>query len=190
MSTPVDREGTFRAEITEYGLSEMDSGSMAVKLKVKLLELWNKTECQWEQWAQYDMEAEGSVWIVKKNNGGLNQRAAESLINFAGWDGDLESLVNESWRPTKCAVVIASETYNNETKLKITFVNDFNRTPGAIGNVSPESVKAASARYGGQLRALAGNVKRNGTTAPAGNPPTPPSPPPPPDKRDADTIPW
>lgn len=183
MSTPVDREGTFRAEITEYGWSEMESGSKCVNLKVKLLEFYNKAEEEWQPWAQYDMEAEGSIYVVNKKGETL-EKAVKSLAEFAGWDGDIESLVNNSWQPTKCAVVIQPNTYNNETKLKISFVNDYHRKPGAIGNASPESIKATQARYGSQFRAIAGNVKRNGSSAPTGGPVAPPpAPPPAPDKR-------
>lgn len=183
MSTPVDREGTFRAEIVEYGFSEMESGSKCVNLKVKLLEFYNKAEDEWQPWAEYDMEADGSVWVVNKKGETL-ENAVKSLATFAGWDGDIESLVNNSWQPTKCAVVIQPNTYNNETKLKISFVNDWNRKPGATGNATPESAKAAQARYGAQFRAIAGNAKRNGSAPPSKGPPSPPpAPPPAPDKR-------
>lgn len=184
MSQPVDREGVFRGTISAYGLKEMESGAVAVAIKVTLSQMWTGNE--WCDWAQYEMEAEGDIWIVKKV-GSINQAAAESLINYAGWDGSLLSILEETWQPKPCAVVVKREDYEGKTRYKVSFVNDHERTPGGMSNVSAEKAKELNTRFGAQFRALAGNKARNGASA--GGRPTPPpvhSKPAPPPSQDAD----
>lgn len=185
---PCDREGIFRAEITEFGLKEMDSGSMSVAIRARLTEWFDPANQVWLPWSEYEHEAEGDVWIVKKD-GSVNQPAVESLIRWAGWDGNIESVTNETWKPTPCQVTINRETYKEKTRFKISFINNFDRQPGGMSNVSADKAKSIQSRYGPQFRAIAGNASRNGST-PAGSPPaparpaTPPAPPPAPEPQE------
>lgn len=171
MSQPVDREGQFRADIIAYGLKEMESGAMSVSIRAKLTQFYDGVE--WLPWEEYGMEAEGDIWIVKKDNGGLNSNGVQSLVNHAGWDGNMESIVNETWQPSACQVAVKREEYKGNVRFKIAFVNDWNRTPGAMSNIDAAKAKELQARFGAQLRAIAGNVKRNGSP-PASKPATPP----------------
>lgn len=169
---PCDRAGNFRANILEYGLKEMDSGAVAVSLHVKLTELFDNGE--WHEWEQFDMECFGDVWIIKKD-GSINDKASESLIKHAGWDGNIDSITGETWKPTPCQVVVNKEEYQGRTSYKVAFINDHSRTPGQMSNVTPEKAKELQNRFGSQLRALVGNVKRN--QAPTGSRPSaPPAP--------------
>lgn len=177
---PVDRKGQFRAQITDYGLTESKDGAVGITLKVKLLEWFDLTakdengeQGAWIPWEQYDMQAEGTAWVVKKT-GEMNELGAKSLISFAGWDANLESVANGSWQPTLCQVAVDEEEYKGVTRRKISFVNDYNRNPLGMGSVAPGKAKELQGRFGAQLRALAGNAKRN---APSANGPIPAPPP-------------
>lgn len=172
---PVDREGTFRGTISSYGLTEAESGAVGVNLKVTLTEWWNGEE--WLPWTDYNMEADGAIWIVKKD-GQINKLAAESLMKFAGWDGNIEAIAMETWAPCPCAVAVTQEEYKGIKRFRVSFINDHNRTPGAMSNVSGDKVKALQNRFGSQFRALTGNLNRNG--APVPPPTTKPLAPPPP----------
>lgn len=169
---PCDRTGNFRAEILDYGLKEMDSGAVAVSLHVLLTEMWDVDN--WIPWRDYDMEAFGDIWIVKKDKK-LNDRQVKALIECAGWDASLSSLTDGSWKPTPCQVEITRETYKNEDRYRISWVNDFNKTPGggALSNVDANKLRELEARFGSPLRALQGNAKRNGSS-PASSKPAPP----------------
>jgi hypothetical protein len=190
-----DREGTFRAQIKGYGIRDADgSQSVGVVLQVLLLELWNGTA--WDEWEQYEMEAEGTLWVVKKN-GEINQSAAESLTKYAGWDGSFSSLFSQTWQPTKCQVVVKRDDYKGEVRYRVEFVNGYDRTPGAVSSVSESKARELETRYGSQFRAIAGNSKRNGPApaAPAngGKPAPPPSssrPTPPPPANQTEDIPF
>jgi hypothetical protein len=168
---PCDREGTFKAQIESYGLKEMETGSVAVAIRANLLECWSGEG--WDAWSEYQMDATGDLWIVKKD-GTLNSSQVEALIKCAGWDGNLESITNETWKPTPCQVVVQRDDYKGQTRFRIAFINDIDRTPGAFGNVDAGKAKELQARHGAALRALAGNAKRNGAPAPTGKPATPP----------------
>ncbi len=164
MPTACDREGNFKAEIVGYGVKEMESGSVSISLRARLREWFSNGE--WHPWEEFDMEAEGDIWIVKKD-GSANEPAVLSLANCCGWDGDLSSIVNETWQPTRCQVVVKKDEYKGNVRFKIAFLNDHDRTPGGMSNLTPDKARALTSRFGPQFRAIVG------TPAPKASPPTP-----------------
>jgi hypothetical protein len=156
----VDREGTFIADIYEYGLHEADSGAVGVNLKARLIDIWDEVNKEWVSWTEYEQEAEGCIWIVKKDKT-ANQKGAESLIRHAGWDGKCSTIIAGYWETTRCQVVIKADNYNDEKRFRIAFVNAFNATPGGGGNVDQDKAKALDVQYGSTFRALAGNAALN-----------------------------
>jgi len=166
MSIQCDREGSFQGRILEYGLKEFESGAVAITIKAALDKISNGEH--WEDWEQYDMEAIGSLFIIKKDNGGVNNQQVESIVLATGWDGSLNSVVHGTWQPTPCQFVIKSETYKNVLQFRIAFINEHDRIPGGLSNVDIDKAKALEAKYGSSLRAVSGNVKRNTAPAPTG----------------------
>jgi hypothetical protein len=171
MPVQISQEGSFRGLITEYGLYEPDSGAVGVNIRARITEAWDSDSLTWEDWAEYDMEAEGCVWLVQRKDkgGGINQKSVDSLIRFAGWNGDIQSIVNGGWEPVMCAFAVTKETYKENTRFRIAFINDPDRIPGGQGNVTPERAKELQTLYGAQFRALAGNTTRN-AAPPQGKP--------------------
>lgn len=180
MTTELDRAGTFRGRIVEYGLVEVESGAKAISLVAEIDDAWDQEMSQWADWREYRVVARGAVWVIKKD-GTLNQRAVESLIQQAGWNGDLVAVVNGEWTPKPCQFEIKAEAPSEknkrtETAYRIAWLNAYDRVPGAVGNVTPERAKELQAQYGASFRALAGNAVRNAPAAPAGKPPIPKGP--------------
>ncbi len=176
---PVDRVGSWRVEVTEYGLYKSDGGAWAITLKCHALEHYNTEKKQWENWTQYGyVQIEGSLWVIGKD-GSLNDRKARSLVQSVGWNGNFESIEDGSWQPTRCQVTTELNDYKGEERLQIGFVNDWDRVPGGGSNVTGVEASALQKKHGGALRALAGNITRN-ETAPQGTPvqpaPQPPAP--------------
>lgn len=170
----VDRAGHFQAEIIDYGLKDAESGAVAVGLKVKLLAEWNQDAEQWDDWTQYDVDAIGDVYVVKKD-GKLNEGQVKSLVQFAGWDGSLESIAERSWQPTKCQVQIEADEYKGKTRFRVGFINEFGRKPGpSINTVDNVKAKELQARHGAALRALTGNLRRTAAPSPSSRPSAPP----------------
>lgn len=174
MGNPVDREGNFRVEITDYGMREAKapSKSVGVTLKCRLLEIYDFDSEQWHAWAEYDQEADGAIWIVGKD-GDLNDKAVESLVVNAGWDGTIESIVEKTWKPTACQITTSENVYNGKTTFQIGFVNHYDSKPGGMGAVSSEKAKQLSQKYGSSLRAVVGTMQTNSSAAPKGKPPAP-----------------
>lgn len=170
--SPCDREGTFKAKITDYGTRETEGQAVAVTIQVTLLEMWDGSE--WQEWEQYGMEAAGDLWVVKKD-GTPNNNPAKSLIEHAGWDGSFASITNRTWQPTPCQVVIKRDDYKDQVRYRVEFVNAYDRTPGQVSNVSPDKARELDGRFGSHFRALAGNTKRNGSAPAPGKPATPPA---------------
>jgi hypothetical protein len=171
-----DRAGHFRAEIVEYGLKAVDkadSKSVAVSFRVLLTAMFENGE--WVDWSQYEMDAYGDSWIVKKD-GTLNERAVNDLMKHCGWDGQFSSVTNLTWKPTPFQVEIKPHVYNGETTYRVEWINAFDSQPGGgtMGNVDDNKLAELEARFGASLRALGGNVKRN--AAPAASRPAPPPP--------------
>jgi hypothetical protein len=179
--TPFQYKADCRVEIVEYALKEMQSGAVAVSIRCKVLEWYGVPEGGgepvWFDWREQNQEVSGDIWIVSGADKGnkILDRAVKSLVNYAGWDGAMESVADGTWRPTPCQVAVNPETYNEQTYYKASFVNDWNRTPGALAEgVKPEQAKVLQAKYGSQLRAIVGNKMRNQAPPPAANKPTAP----------------
>lgn len=171
MPQEITQEGTFRGRIVQYGLQEAKSGAVAAWIKVAVDEVYDNGE--WGDWREYQVEAEGYIWIVGKD-GELNKKACESLVRNAGWDGRFEAIEDQEWNPTPIGISVKADTYEGNTRYRIAFVNHFESTPG--GGLGADAVKKLSARYSSQLRALAGSSKQNATPPSNGGPSKPPAP--------------
>lgn len=171
MTQPLNQSGTFRGDITSYGLNKADSGAIGVKINVLIHECFGDGE--WHDWREYGVEATGTIWIVKKD-GRLNERQARDLMACAGWSGDLRSIANGSWDPTPVQVEVSADEYKGETNYRISWLKAYDSMPGG-GNLDAGEAAALQQRFGTQLRALAGNGTRN-QAPPANGKPRKPAP--------------
>ena len=172
MPAQIDREGTFRGTIIEYSLFDRTSGGLALIVTASLKEAWDAENQAWEDWAEYDVQASGFLTLVTKE-GKLNRKQTEALIKHTGWDGAFTSIDDESWQPTPCQFVIRENNYQGVKTFQIAFINGHDDEPGGKQRLTPERLKALSSQFGSDLRAIAGNVKRQEST-PTGTPPAPP----------------
>lgn len=160
---PIEVEGNFRGRILSYGLNETDSGAIAVNIEVACEEFYHGGDEDYDAgWYEYDGEYSviGRVWVVKKN-GKLNKTSVESLMKNAGWDGSFESVVNETWHPEPVSVVVNRDEYNGRVRYVASWVNHFDNVPGGgLGNVSGDKAQDLQRRFGGELRAIAGNSQK------------------------------
>jgi len=171
MSQALDRAGIFRCRITDYGLNEAKSGAVAIYMKAIIEEAF--VDGEWEDWKSYDVETEGYLYIVKKDET-LNTSLIEAVMRGTGWNGNFASIVDGTWQPTPCQISCDANEYNGQTSYRISWVDDWNREPkGGATNVAPDKVKALNAKYGSQFRALAG--KRQPAAPSNGGPKTPPA---------------
>lgn len=171
MSYDCDREGTFRARIAQCGVAEESSGAVAIIVDCFLTEFWDTETEQWVPWEEYDMYAEGKLYVVKKD-GTENKTQIEPLIEFAGWNGSLADVAGNRipWRPIQ--VSIKADVYNNVTRHRVNFIGDFNRVPGGLGAIDESQARQLDAIFGAKFRAIAGS-QQHGRTQPAGRPAAP-----------------
>ena len=181
MATKMDREGEFRGRIVGYGLtksSKSDSKAKFIDVRCAADEIWNGEE--WVDWREYSMEAWGSLCIVKKD-GTLSNFQVEALLKHAGWDGDFNAIIDGSWQPAPIAFSTKVNRYEKDGQklenFQVAFINNYESTPGGgvQSTVDTNEAKALQAQFGGTMRALAGNAKRN-APKPPGRPATPPAP--------------
>ena len=167
MSNAINREGTFRARITDYLLHKAESGSQSIGITVAIDEIWHEGE--WWDWREHDVEAFGWLCVVKKNRE-LHLRTVESLCHHAGWDGSFTSIAEKNWDPRPVQVVIKQNVYQGETRYSIAWVNSYDSTPSGGGNLTDDEVKELETTYGAQMRALAGSAKHAEAPAPEAKP--------------------
>ena len=179
MSNEMNQAGNFRVQITEHYLTEKESGSVAITAFANVLDRWmppaNDTDGYWESWQQHDVVVRGDFYIVGTTvkGGKLNDKLIEALIQFCGWDGNIQSIQNGSWQPSPCRMSIEDNTYEGKTTYRMGWPSDFNSVPGGQ-RLDDAGMKRIESKHASAMRAIAGNVKRN-TAPPTEKPPSPPS---------------
>lgn len=177
MAIELDREGNFQVTCLDYGLENFESGSVGVNMKFRVLSAWNDETQEWDSWLDFEeCEVRGTFFLVKKKKedgspGGLNEKSIESLIEHCGWNGDMNSIADRSWKPSDCQIKVKPDTYNNRTSYKAAFINAFDATPGGMKTMASEDVAKLQDQWGSHLRALAGKVRDK--AKPSGKPAPP-----------------
>ena len=166
--------GNARGRITEFGVFEADSGAVAISIKAAIDAYFNIDTGKWTDCAadRFEEIESGNILNRQDKRRRLISKSVESLCQYAGWNGDLTSIVNGTWQPTPCSFVLNEEEYKGVKQFKISFLNAYDRIPGNVGNVTTEKAKALQDRFGASFRASAGNVQRN-AAPPASKPPAP-----------------
>lgn len=168
-----DRSGTFRGQITEYSVSEYDSGALAIHLQVAVEDYFNPETRQWDDWREYEVVGDGNIFIGKKS-GEVNEKAFTSLVEHAGWDGSLKSVDEKMWQPTPIQFTVEADEYKNQIRYRLGFINAYNSVPGNATSVTSSRVAELESKFGAKFRALASTVKRSSSKPPTSGPAAPP----------------
>lgn len=160
-------EGRFRGDIVDYSLFESSkSDSVGVKIVVALKEIFQ--DGQWQDISEHSFTTSGLMNVVKRD-GQINQRQVECLIEYAGWSGRFEHIVNREWQPKPVGVTVGRDTYNGEVSYRISWVNSYDDGGVSSSGADSEVASALDSRFGSLLRGMAANVQRSQTT-PTGKP--------------------
>lgn len=149
MSEPLTKEGKYRARIVGYWPDESQKGAFGVKLKCEVTAT-SSSEGGWIDCEPCDVE--GTIWLIKKD-GEPNEGAVKSLMEHAGWDGNLESLV-DGWVPKPVCIEVKNEEYNGVTRTRVAFINGYD----SGGSVTRTRLAELQAKFGHRLAALGGAV--------------------------------
>ena len=170
----IDRSGHFLAEIIPKSREMVHiqkTGTIFAKFVCAITDWWNEETESWEDWQEFDMEADAFLCLVKKD-GTLNESQIKALGAYAGWDGDWGSF--DGWTPTPIRIDVQFNSYGEEGSFQVSWVNDHSTTPSS-GVLSTDEAEALKMKHGASVRAIIGNVERT-ATPPKGKPAKPPKP--------------
>lgn len=171
--TAIDRAGTFRGKATEWGLSKSSGGFPQFAMKVTATQYYVSddegmaacgfTEPGWVDWSEYDQEAIGFLVLFNAEKALLN---FEQIQKALGWDGsDLQALHTGPWNEKEFLFQVEENTYNNNTSLRINWVDAFDAPPvRGLSNLDAEGIKALTGQF---AHLLNGKAKAAPVKAPA-----------------------
>jgi hypothetical protein len=165
----LQQPGNYRGLIRSYELHWTKNKALALSIVAGIEEWWSDENNEWVDCRDSEMETRGEI-IILKTDGAVNDLQAKALVNYAAWDGNLESLSNAKWEPAPCAFRVDSNVWKNVETWRISFLNAYDSTPGIMGKVDSTEAKQLQMRFGASLKALAGNAARTQAPPPAGKP--------------------
>lgn len=147
---PCTREGQFRAHIRRYLLTEAKSGAVGIRINCELF-----AEPGEQGWLDLEeaLEADGTIWVIKKD-GQVNDNAFKGLMDYTGWDGNLQTIASQGWVPKKCSVTIKREEYEGNVSFRVSFVNDYEARP----TMSEARAAELQLKYGMKLQRAGGSA--------------------------------
>ena len=157
------RTGTFKAKASSYGLMQGKDGSQSVwvSFNFQLLEYYDENTKTWVPWSEYAESIFGKE-IIRKKDGTLFQKGVENLCQVFDWNGNLEDWGKEGViHMPVVQIVVEEETYKEQTRFVVAWINPLGGGGGNFSNADDRVIAGLQANLGGELRAIAGNVKRN-----------------------------
>lgn len=154
----IERPGIFKAQATSTQiLRASKSKAVGIKIHVNLLEMLNPQN-EWEEWAQYEYTASGGIWIVGKLGNVINANV-EKFIRIWNWDAaSILDFENGNLTQPKLQVTIKIDRHGKNFEIDWIEPYEGGGSGGGGGDASD-----IDAMYGGQFRALRGNLLRNDT---------------------------
>ena len=133
----ISSEGTFRAKVIEKELREAKSGTPQVVITFEVV----------------DGEHAGETI---RDYAALSEKALPYTVakmRACGWTGvDVSAL--ESLGSKECQIVVATDVYNGESRMRVKFVNDLDRAAPSIGSMDAAKKKAMAAKLRGLIAGL------------------------------------
>lgn len=171
-----NRDGRFRAEVKDAGITESGKNKLAtVQIRLSLID--EQAGGEWKNVEREGMEITAYCYLERKG-GSVNTRTVESLReSFPEWDGaDLAYWDRSAGQ--MCQVTLGYEQYDGKDRLKVQWINPYDSTPGGdMKKAGPEERRSIANRLGAKLRAMS-----SGSPVPPRPAPTKPAPSAPPSR--------
>lgn len=161
-----EKEGRYRSEITEHGVSETGQNKLTTfSCRFRLLD-----EYVGGEWRPVDTIQEiTGYFYLEKRDGSLNTVTIDMLKDALGWDGrDPFWLQDAQLAGTIVQTKIGVEEYNGQRRMKVQYIDSADADPGGVRRADESTRRAIETRLGAKFRANAG-----GTPAPAPKPSRP-----------------
>lgn len=175
----LDRQGTFRAEIKQWGVRRGKGASKSVGITMKFLILDqyhpDEEDQKWESWDQYEEAFCWGTWYVLDSKGVENQTNVTQLGDSIDWDGNFAIFDGEPPSGMIVQIQVKQETYEGQIQHKASWMSPADATPGSGGGITgvldSSALKSLNTQYGPKMRALlAKRGGKNGEKKPAPKP--------------------
>lgn len=166
----INRTGTFRGVAIDSGMGETKNGYPQWVAQLQAAEYYDEDTEQWVDWSEYE-EKEISGYFVLFGGDGNPTLTAKQVQKALGWSGESFQDLNADFSEILIQFRVEESTYNNETRLKVTWIDSADAEPGrSIQKLDNDAVKKLDAKYAAKLRALSGGPKPKSVP---GKPPVP-----------------
>ncbi len=146
-----DREGTFLCGITEHTVSETSNGFPQWVVMLEVQHYWDEDAEKWVDFSECDMGGPGYFCLF-----GANEKATanvKQIMKATEWDGkSILELPALDFSGTQILVRVKEETYLDDTKLKVSWVDHKDADPiRSLSSCSTDVLKAFDAKYASAL---------------------------------------
>ena len=158
--------GDYIVMIDEYDLYEnKNTGSVSAKMKFIVYKVWVKLENDEFGWQdrEYGEHIIGFSNLIK-TDGTVNEEAQQALMIAANWDGQIESIIDQTWKPWPIRITIENQTNKNtgKTRVGVSWINHADSIPGSgFKHLDDDVAKSIKARFASQIRASASAIKKS-----------------------------
>lgn len=143
--------GSYQARPKQWAIAKSKNGALELSVEFSLFGFWDG-----DQWVQENSDIVGYFYLVSKE-GKISERQIETVEDVFGWnraDGTQWFLSQRSL--PDCQVALDFEEYNGQQRIKVKWLNAFDREPFAgVKPSDPAEVKTLDAKYGSLFRATA-----------------------------------
>jgi len=162
----IDREGTFRGALVDYGISFTTNQFPQFVCRLKASEIWDPDDEIWVDWTPYDVnEITGYFVLVGAKGETLNCIQLEKALP---WDGvSFAGLNDGDYSDTVVQFRVENRTYEDNTTLQVAWIDEYNAVPG-------NTVKKLDAAELKKLDAAYKNIRKKTVAAKAPAKPTSP----------------
>lgn len=157
------KTGRFIATIEECKIQDAKS-SQAVSIACRFL-LYHEFGPDGEWVAEPEpLEVFGATWIVTKD-GNANQGGVEAFMDATGWDGELDSIIDGTFKPKDVMVDVESEVYNGKTQFRVSWIHPQDSDPTATGggmrSASGDDLTRIRNQFASKIRSVAASKRQN-----------------------------
>ena len=153
----IDRTGTFRGSILDYGLATTKNGYPQLVMALRGEEYYDEDEKLWVSWEGVE-ESDITAYLVLFGGDQVACLSLKQLQKALGWDGlSFASLAKIDHTKIKIQFRVETNLYEGNTTLKVNWVNVYDAEPGRIiSKLSDDDVKKLDAQYVAAFKKLSG----------------------------------
>lgn len=159
MMANIDREGTFRGDVLDRGLSISRGGYKQLELQLKATEKYNEQEEVWQPW-DFDV-CEAQAYLVLFSLDKKPYKNAYQVMKALGWDGvSVSALQTDDKLATKIQFRMAAEEYQGVTKIKVSWVDAYDADPNRkVQKLEASDLSKLDAEFSAACKLLSGGPK-------------------------------